>query len=270
MAANTVTILQRTRWTFRIWVFFSLGPILTLCNILLYLNASYSTFPVPPGNSSVISASLGKSPGAIKTKPDVAVNPDHLTDFLEVEELMPSPSRFTEVAKSNEFSRILVVRHPLERLVSAYRNRLADPDIIGYQSQTYVPLILAYTRGRSYSHKEIFNVAGRIQVIPTFKEFVSFLVEEEIQEYDDHWTPISYTCGLCYINYTAIIHTETYQDDIRYIMSRPNTQFSYHSPISFFLLSPPPDRISGLDTKVNPELMNNYTNKANGHDTQDV
>ncbi|XP_042218249.1 carbohydrate sulfotransferase 11-like [Homarus americanus] len=167
--------------------------------------------------------------------------------YKMIKELMPSPSRFTEVAKSNEFSRILVVRHPLERLVSAYRNRLADPDIIGYQSQTYVPLILAYTRGRSYSHKEIFNVAGRIQVIPTFKEFVSFLVEEEIQEYDDHWTPISYTCGLCYINYTAIIHTETYQDDIRYIM-----------------------RISGLDTKVNPELMNNYTNKANGHDTQDV
>ncbi|MPC22272.1 hypothetical protein E2C01_015283 [Portunus trituberculatus] len=65
----------------------------------------------------------------------------------------------------------------------------------------------------------MFHINGTLRVVPTFHEFVSYLVSRPPQEYDPHWRPVSLQCGLCHINYTAVVLTETYNEDLHYIMS---------------------------------------------------
>lgn len=74
------------------------------------------------------------------------------------------------------------------------------------------------SRSSSYSHQEMFFINGSVRLVPTFTEFVRFLVEQPPQEYDPHWMPISLLCGVCYINYTAVVHIETFLPDMKYIM----------------------------------------------------
>ncbi|KAK8740121.1 hypothetical protein OTU49_003051, partial [Cherax quadricarinatus] len=161
--------------------------------------------------------------------------------------LNPSLKRFREVARSSDFVRFLVVRDPLERLLSAYRDRILDTTHVSWQAHHFVPLILGRTRGRSYSRNELYNTDGSVKVVPSFSEFLSFIVDEEPQDFDPHWMPIYQACGLCHVNYTAVVHTETFLEDIQYIM-----------------------RVSGLDTKVNSSLLMENRNKGHGGDTHDL
>lgn len=64
----------------------------------------------------------------------------------------------------------------------------------------------------------MYHINGTLRVVPTFREFVSYLVSRPPEEYDPHWRPVSLQCGLCHINYTAVVLTETYNEDIRYVM----------------------------------------------------
>nr|XP_045593467.1 uncharacterized protein LOC123755051 isoform X2 [Procambarus clarkii] len=98
----------------------------------------------------------------------------------------------------------------------------------------------------NYAHSDLYNIDGSVKVVPSFSEFLNFIVDEEPQDFDPHWMPVSQSCAPCHIKYTDVVHTETFLDDIQYIM-----------------------RKSGLDTKVNASLLMQNTNKGRGN-TQDL
>ncbi|XP_045593466.2 carbohydrate sulfotransferase 10 isoform X1 [Procambarus clarkii] len=177
----------------------------------------------------------------------------NMTDLIEnklfykvLEVLKPTLKRFREATRSREFLKFLVVRDPLERLLSAYRDRILDTSHVSWQAHHFVPLILVKTRGISYAHSDLYNIDGSVKVVPSFSEFLNFIVDEEPQDFDPHWMPVSQSCAPCHIKYTDVVHTETFLDDIQYIM-----------------------RKSGLDTKVNASLLMQNTNKGRGN-TQDL
>ncbi|XP_071516116.1 carbohydrate sulfotransferase 11-like [Panulirus ornatus] len=133
--------------------------------------------------------------------------------------LKPTIERYREAIVSSEFERFLVVRDPLERLLSAYRDRILDRTIVTWHARYFAPLILKYTRGRSFSHEDMFFINGTIKIMPTFTEFVRFLVDQPALEYDSHWKPISLHCEVCYVNYTSIVHMETFLTDLKYVFA---------------------------------------------------
>lgn len=51
-----------------------------------------------------------------------------------------------EFKKSMDFYKFLIVREPLERLLSAYRDRIEDTSHRSWQRENYVPKILKVTR----------------------------------------------------------------------------------------------------------------------------
>ena len=51
--------------------------------------------------------------------------------------------------------------------------------------------------------------------MPTFSEFVDFLLSTEVETYNEHWLPYYLLCTPCHLNYTVIARTEDIKDDSR-------------------------------------------------------
>ena len=109
--------------------------------------------------------------------------------------------------KSLSFS---VVRHPFERLVSAYQNKFADHKTSRYA--TYLK-----------SHY------GAI----SFAMFVKMILEQSEKncqqmnscKMDNHWKPFISRCAYCDVSYSIIAKAETIKEDQRYIGHMANVTF---------------------------------------------
>lgn len=62
------------------------------------------------------------------------------------------------------------------------------------------------------SFKTLIDLDGDTVVVPTFWEFVQFILDEAerrgVAELDEHWRPIVRTCGLCDYDYDFVIKAE--------------------------------------------------------------
>jgi len=128
----------------------------------------------------------------------------------------------------------LVARHPFERLLSAYKDKLSRP----------------MTRTKSGPTEEhphwSFHPFGTIQQIilhryrlkpghkraPSFSEFCHFLVNEVQPPWQServsklannaHWRPITTNCNLCRQRYSMVMHLDTLARDMAYLSQKLN------------------------------------------------
>lgn len=100
-----------------------------------------------------------------------------------------------------------IVRHPFERLVSAYRDKFE----------------LAKKYAYVYSHyaNKILNLSSPLQVAkhrrPTFSEFVDYLLSVHVTQFNDHWVPYWLHCHVCEMEYDIIGKMETITEDMEFI-----------------------------------------------------
>ncbi|XP_047470355.1 carbohydrate sulfotransferase 14-like [Penaeus chinensis] len=132
--------------------------------------------------------------------------------------LRPSKSRLQKVVASKDYIRFVVAREPLSRLLSAYRDRILDISHPSWQAHHFAPLILQYTRGNTYRSEDMFFPNGSVRIMPTFLEFARYVADSPTVSLDPHWKPVSLQCGLCIVNYTVVVHMESFLPDIRYIL----------------------------------------------------
>ena len=97
------------------------------------------------------------------------------------------------LSQYNTTTTFFITRHPLARLASAYRNKLQpDTRTVEYFIKTYGRAISEAARG---SWRE-----GDPD--PTFREFVRYLIETEVEMFDEHWQPIALRCrSQCHIKF---------------------------------------------------------------------
>jgi len=134
------------------------------------------------------------------------------------------PERVAALSKATKF---LVVRHPLDRLVSSYLDKVADttkePNLLKHRDVKNAILAQA---GRQ--PKE-----GQVQV-PTFPEFIDYVVKETIGlESPRDWKGVmtwkSYfaKCLPCDVKYDVIMKLETHTEDEKWLINTKNlTQLS--------------------------------------------
>ena len=120
--------------------------------------------------------------------------------------------------KFYNFFRFMVVRHPFERLLSAYRDKLEDlsRDLQardGYYYTMYGKHIVAEYRDKADS-----NLTGIIE--PTWKEFITYILNTPATKYDEHWMPIWMLCSPCIIRYDAVSKMETFSEDTQFILQQ--------------------------------------------------
>ncbi|XP_053331395.1 carbohydrate sulfotransferase 8-like [Spea bombifrons] len=115
-----------------------------------------------------------------------------------------SPTEQAELL--NNYTKVMFVRDPLQRLVSAYRDKFLHEDEEYYYDT--VAKIIKRSIGRSE------NSTGKI----TFEEFARFVVQENPLYRDTHWKPMYELCDPCNIRYDIVGKFETMKRDSDFVL----------------------------------------------------
>ena len=127
---------------------------------------------------------------------------------------------------SSNYLRIIFVRHPLERLASAYIDKI--------NTLNNKPFTLYDNIRRSICRKYSFNYLTDEQTIlyklnknlrkeinepcqnitPTFEHFIEYLIKDPLKD-DVHWKPYSKLCHVCLLKYNFIGKFENIEQDIQ-------------------------------------------------------
>jgi hypothetical protein len=115
------------------------------------------------------------------------------------------------------FTKFIFVRHPFERLVSAYQDKLAGDNVF-YQKAVGIAIIRKYRKEPSaLSLQKGHDV--------TFPEFVDFIVDEWKDgrvPLDVHWRPVVDLCHPCSMEYDFIGKFETLDQDVDHLLQTLN------------------------------------------------
>jgi len=128
----------------------------------------------------------------------------------------------------------LIVRHPFNRLVSAFRDKLErsrQTDVSeDWYFRTYGAIIVAKYRQDAvrrfgeafFSAENNFGaplpVQGHRQARqPSFWEFVQYVKRSPINRMDEHWRPMSSWCSPCLVPYANVIKFERLEEEGRHL-----------------------------------------------------
>ncbi|XP_025261713.1 carbohydrate sulfotransferase 11 isoform X2 [Camponotus floridanus] len=149
--------------------------------------------------------------------------------YKEVDFLSPKSLRDLQyLATNNTVFKLLIVRHPFQRLVSSYRDRIEDNSRYTAQSWLYARQILYLSRPELFRLnvtgdnilQRIFLTNRRLKVVPSFREFLVWLLEQP-PNFDDHWSQYHTHCAVCNTSYNFILKLDEYTfGEVNYVLSK--------------------------------------------------
>uniref|UniRef100_A0AAR2JM83 Carbohydrate sulfotransferase n=1 Tax=Pygocentrus nattereri TaxID=42514 RepID=A0AAR2JM83_PYGNA len=111
------------------------------------------------------------------------------------------------------YTKVLFLREPFERLVSAFRDKFESPNSY-YHPVFGKPIISKY---RSNASKLALRTGEGV----TFKEFVQYLLDvHRPVGMDIHWEPVVQLCSPCLIDYDFIGKFETIEEEANLLLRR--------------------------------------------------
>jgi len=140
----------------------------------------------------------------------------------------PSVSLLEEALSMENVTSLIIARHPLERLVSSYKDKIAGALPGTVHDKLRRKITLKY-RNEEDLPKDIQGLPSLpkvrhlpVEFIPTFTEFVQHVLDEEDvhHEPDMHWAPVYSFCNPCQVKINTIAKLETLEEDTDYILER--------------------------------------------------
>lgn len=138
---------------------------------------------------------------------DVNIKMDHQNDLVFLSSLKPEEIRY----RLKHYFKFMFVREPMERLLSAYRNKFGE--IQTYQKKYGVEIVKRYRKGMPKDA----SVSGDDV---TFAEFVHYLLDEDAERMNEHWMPVYNLCQPCAVSYDFIGSHEHLEGDAEVVLQR--------------------------------------------------
>ena len=114
---------------------------------------------------------------------------------------------------TDHFLKMIVVRNPLDRLYSAYHDKLA------WQNNGALP---HFAKTSMHIHTVQSKNQNDRQHLATFEEFITYISSRKHSTMygleENHWSTYFRVCQPCHVKYDVIIHLETVEEDARYLL----------------------------------------------------
>ena len=148
------------------------------------------------------------------------------------------PTSIDELTQLNDLNivKFMFVRHPLERLASAYNNKFVTPmdkSCVIREKDTDVPIYDAYINHMRHYQKRHMNMNSSNACLANYSNefqfscFVEYVLvaTENVATLpntskDIHWWPYTEICSVCNVHYDFIGHLEDFQDDLQLLLDK--------------------------------------------------
>lgn len=135
-----------------------------------------------------------------------------------------------KVIRLKTYYKFMLVRNPLERLVSAYRNKIEGH--VSYRNQDKFPNILKVQILQQYRDSELqfwkkANSEGsniRLNISVTFSDFVRHFIETGVMELNDHYRPSIDICHPCIAKYNFYGNFRNFSSDVAQLIKKLQTE----------------------------------------------
>ena len=162
-----------------------------------------------------------------------SLTPPSITIETEIDQIV-------EYFRIGRYRKFVVVRHPFDRVVSAYRDKFVRRNrYTNHFHRKYGRLIVSRYRDNQSSvrWRYLTSTNGRL-VTPssasdevdnrghdvTFVEFVRFLIDEapEVKRFkiNPHWQPVAELCRPCIVNYDYVVRIESFQAEMTAVWNK--------------------------------------------------
>ncbi|KAI8512796.1 hypothetical protein Bbelb_094350 [Branchiostoma belcheri] len=121
------------------------------------------------------------------------------------------------------YTKFMIVREPLERLLSAYQDKfMYGRGVREYENNYGKHFLEVRTPNDADRWQKMATRASpsKVRLNVTFAEFVRGVLTGEGRYFNIHWQPQHLICHPCQIHYDYIGHLETMSDDVRFIMQK--------------------------------------------------
>ncbi|XP_013796053.2 carbohydrate sulfotransferase 9 [Apteryx mantelli] len=153
----------------------------------------------------------------------------------------------------NTYTKTIFVRDPMERLVSAFRDKFEHPN--SYYHPVFGKAIIK--KYRQNANEEALKTGSGVK----FKEFIQYLLDyHRPVGMDIHWEQVSKLCYPCLINYDFIGKFETLEEDADYFLQLVGAPAELKFP-NF------KDRHSS-DERTNAEVVRQYLKELSKQERQ--
>ncbi|XP_064118389.1 carbohydrate sulfotransferase 11-like [Macrobrachium nipponense] len=122
------------------------------------------------------------------------------------------------------YSKIIVVRNPYERLISAFRDKFEGKGSTHYKKNYAYHIMKNYRKNINTSE---IPVSGDGL---TFSEFVTYIINLSRSNYDEHWKSYADSCYPCGIHYDVIAKYETMAEDSKRFLNLIKAPSNLHFP----------------------------------------
>lgn len=138
-------------------------------------------------------------------------------------------SREGAIYRLENYYKFSVLRNPMERLLSAYRNKLEKP--LNYALVKKFPdrlkAFILVNQNRSSLLEWLALKNTSINIHPSFSDTLDFMTKFSLKTYNEHFLPVLKLCHPCALNYDLFLNVKSMNYDIFALMEYMGIPLQY-------------------------------------------